>query len=121
MDTTTFVNMIQRVKDSVSKVPEKLGVMLPSELKPSFSTLSMQLVMSLGKVHARLSCCKKASWSYYENPLQKEMTFAKFRNILSPYHWRLHTQVTPLAVQEDTHKESTPFFQTKSLNWLLQE
>ena len=78
MDTTTFVNTTQRVKDSVSKVPEKLGVMLPSELKPSFSTLSMQLVMSQGKVHARLSCCKKVSWSYYKKPLQKEMTFAKF-------------------------------------------
>ena len=37
MDTTTFINMIQRVKDSVSKVPEKLGVMLPSELKPSLT------------------------------------------------------------------------------------
>ena len=24
------------------------------------------------------SCCKKVSWSYYEKPLQKEMTFAKF-------------------------------------------
>ena len=78
MDTTTFVNTTQRVKDSVSKVPEKVGVMLPSELKPSFSTLSMQLVMSQGKVHARLSCCKKVSWSYYKKPLQKEMTFAKF-------------------------------------------
>ena len=120
MDTTTksFVNTTQRVKDSV---PEKLGVMLPSELKPSSSILSMQLVMSQGKVHARLSCCKKISWSYYEKPLQKEMTFSKFLNILSLYRQRLHTQVTPLAVQEDMHKESTPFFQTKSLNWLLQE
>ena len=115
MNTTTFVNMIQRVKDSVSKVPEKLGVMLPSELKPSFSTLSMQLVMSQGKVHARLSYCKNVSWSYYEKPLQKEI------NILSPYHQRLHTQVTSLAVQEDMHNKSTPFFKTKSLNWLLQE
>ena len=38
-------------------------------------------MMSQGKVHTRLSCCKKVSWSYYEKPLQKEMTFAKFRNI----------------------------------------
>ena len=113
MDTTTFVNMIQRVKDSVSKVPEKLGVMLPSELKPSLSTLSMQLVMSQGKVHARLSCCKKVSWSYYEKPLQKEMTFAKyFVSLPSEAAHSGH----PTAVQEDTHKESTPFFQAKSLN-----
>ena len=37
MDTTTFVNTAQRVNNSVSKVPEKLGVILPSELKPSSS------------------------------------------------------------------------------------
>ena len=37
-------------------------------------------MMSQGKVHAESSYCKKISWSYYEKPLQKEMTFA---NILS--------------------------------------
>ena len=121
MDTTTFVSMTQRVKDSVYKVPEKLGVMLPSELKPSSSILSMQLVMSQGKVHTKSSYYKKISRSYYEKPLQKAMTFAKFQNILSPYHQTLHTQVTLLAVLEDMHKESTPFFPTKSLNWLLPE
>ena len=103
MDTTIFVSMTQRVKDSVCKVPEKLGVMLPSELKPSSSILSMQSVMSQGKMHAKSSYYKKISWSYYEKPLQK-ITFAKFQNILSPYHQRLHTQVTPLAVLEDMHK-----------------
>ena len=103
MGATTFINMIQRVKDSVSKVPEKLDVMLPSELKPSSSILSIQLVMS--QVHARLSCCKKTSGSYYEKQLQKEMTFARFQ---SPYHQRLHTQVTPPAVQEDMHKKIHP-------------
>ena len=91
MDTTTFVNTIQRVKDSVSKVLEKLGVMLASELKPSFSSLSMQLVMSQGKVHDRLSCCKKVSWSYYEKPLQKEKIFCLLTIrgcILRSLHWQ---------------------------------
>ena len=36
--------------------------------------------------------------------------------ILIVTHQRLHTQVTPPAVQEDTHKEFTPFFQTNSVN-----
>ena len=73
--------------------------------------LSMQLLMYQGKVHAKSSYYKKVSWSYYEKPLQKEMTFAK---ILSPYHQRLHTPVTPLAVLEDMHKKSTPSFRQKN-------
>ena len=69
--------------------------MLPSELKPSSSILSMQLVMSQGKVHAKSSYYKKISWSYYEKPLQKEMTFAKFQNILSP--WGSHIELQAAA------------------------
>ena len=110
----------QKVKDSVCKAAEKLAVRLPSKSKATRCTQNTQLVMSQGKVHAKSRYCKKISLSYYGRPLQKEMTSAQFQNILSAYHQRLHTQVTPLVVLEDLHKESIPSSQRKSLSWLLQ-
>ena len=121
MDTTTFVSMTQMVKDCLQGT-RKIGCHATIRIKTFIPYPKYAIGDVWGKsARAKSSYWNKISWSYYEKSLQKEMTFAKFQNILSLYHQRLHTQVTPLAVLEDMHKKSTPFFPTKSLNWLLQE